>query len=456
MARPGKKRKVLFILEIVILLLFIGGLYVYGQISARLDKIHSPEFKREEVVVNAEAPAMTGFSTYAVFGIDSREAGVELDKSNSDTIIIVSVNNDTKEVKMASLYRDTLIDIGSGKYAKSNSAYAAGGPEQAISMLNTNFDLNITDYATADFSALVEVIDELGGLDIPLSYEELVHMNNYCVETSAVTGKSYTKIEEPDPKPADEAAILGTYHLNGVQATSYCRIRYTASLDMGRSERQRKVIGMIVDKAKTAGLTKIFGVMDKVFPMVSTSLSKNDILQLMPTMIGYSIVGTTGFPEKYTFAKYNQADVIAIESLENEVVSLHKFLYGDSVSYTPSSAVLTKSSELAATLVAGGVTGVTVTETPVETYDTGVDDGSYDTSYDDGSYDTSYDTSTDDGSYDDGSYDTSYDTSTDDGSYDTGMDDGSYDTGTDDGSYDTGTEGSSDFSDGYASSEVTE
>lgn len=75
-------------------------------------------------------------------------------------------------------------------------------------------------------------------------------MNNYCVETSEETGKSYTPVELPDPKPEDEEAIVDTYHLNGVQATSYCRIRYTASLDMGRTERQRRVIQMIVDKAK--------------------------------------------------------------------------------------------------------------------------------------------------------------------------------------------------------------
>ena len=302
MAKPGKKKKVLFVLEIIVLLLFIGGLYVYGQISSRLDKIEQPELKKEKIVVNQEAPKMTGYKTYVLFGIDTRGEGSQYSAQNSDTMIIVSVNNDTKEVRMVSVYRDTLLNVGDDTYTKANAAYALGGPEQAITMLNTNLDLDISDYATADFSALVEVIDDLGGLDIPLSYAEIEHMNNYCVETSKLTGKDYTPLEKPEPKPEDQEAIVGTYHLNGVQATSYCRIRYTASLDMGRTERQRRVLGMLFDKAKIAGLSSIFKIMDDVFPMVTTSLSKQDILGLIPTLIGYKFTDSTGFPQKFKFS----------------------------------------------------------------------------------------------------------------------------------------------------------
>ncbi len=269
-------------IEIVVLLLFIGGLYVYGQLNAKLEKIDQPVLQEDKIKVNpevagidAESSGMTGYTTYALFGIDHRDKNAALGSENSDTMIIASVNNDTKDVKLVSVYRDTLLNLGDGTYSKANAAYAYGGPEQAITMLNTNLDLNITDYATVDFNALVTIIDLLGGLDVPMSYAEIVHMNNYCVETSEETDKDYTPIELPEPQPEDQEAIIGTYHLNGVQATSYCRIRYTASLDMGRTERQRMVIQMIVNKAKTAGLTTIFKIMDEVFPMVTTSLNKN-------------------------------------------------------------------------------------------------------------------------------------------------------------------------------------
>lgn len=433
MSKPRKKsKKILFILEIVVLLLFIGGLFVYGQISAKLDKIDIQEtdLADQDIVTNDQAPQMTGYTTYALFGLDHRSKNEKLNTENSDTIIIASINNDTKAVKLVSVYRDTLLNVKDDTYSKANSAYALGGPTNAVSMLNTNLDLNITDYVAIDFDALVTVVDCLGGLDIPLSYAEIVHMNNYCVETSEETGKSYTPVELPDPKPEDEEAIVDTYHLNGVQATSYCRIRYTASLDMGRTERQRRVIQMIVDKAKKAGLSTIFDIMDQVFPMVKTSVSKTEILKMIPAMIGYSIDETTGFPNDYKFAKVKgSGSVIVPTTLESNVLKMHQFLYGDT-SYTPTQDVLNRSAQI--TNIAGGGdvqdTAPAVTDTPNDATDdsymwqgdTSTDYSSTDTSGDaDYSTDTDYDA---DYSGDDYSTDTDYsgdNSDTDTGDYDT-------------------------------------
>ena len=431
MSKPRKKsKKILFILEIVVLLLFIGGLFVYGQISAKLDKIDIQEtdLADQDIVTNDQAPQMTGYTTYALFGLDHRSKNEKLNTENSDTIIIASINNDTKAVKLVSVYRDTLLNVKDDTYSNAISAYALGGPTNAVSMLNTNLDLNITDYVAIDFDALVTVVDCLGGLDIPLSYAEIVHMNNYCVETSEETGKSYTPVELPDPKPEDEEAIVDTYHLNGVQATSYCRIRYTASLDMGRTERQRRVIQMIVDKAKKAGLSTIFDIMDQVFPMVKTSVSKTEILKMIPAMIGYSIDETTGFPNDYKFAQV-KGSVIVPTTLESNVLKIHQFLYGDA-SYTPTQDVLNRSAQI--TNIAGGGdvqdTAPAVTDTPNDTTDdsytwqgdTSTDYSSTDTSGDaDYSADTDYDA---DYSGDDYSTDTDYsgdNSDTDTGDYDT-------------------------------------
>ena len=402
MSKPRKiRRKVLFILEIIVLLLFIGGLYVYGQISAKLDKIDIQEtdLQEQDIVTNDQAPQMTGYTTYALFGLDHRSKNEKLNTENSDTIIIASINNDTKAVKLVSVYRDTLLNVKDDTYSKANAAYALGGPAQAVNMLNTNLDLNITDYVSIDFDALVTVIDCLGGLDIPLSYAEIVHMNNYCVETAEETGKSYTPVELPEPKPEDQEAIVGTYHLNGVQATSYCRIRYTASLDMGRTERQRRVIQMIVDKAKKAGLSTIFDIMDQVFPMVKTSVSKTEILKLIPAMIGYCIDETTGFPQDYKFATV-KGSVIVPTTLDSNVLKLHQFLYGNT-NYTPTQDVLNKSAQIAAIVGGGQVqdTAPAVTDAPNTTTDNsytweGSTDTSADYSYDDTDYgnDTSDDT----------------------------------------------------------------
>ena len=352
MARPKSKiKKILFAVEIIVLLLFIGGLYVYGQMNSKLDKINQPVLDDSKIKVNQEVQdsidsqesTLTGYTTYALFGIDHRDKNTALGGENSDTIIIASVNNDTKDVKLVSVYRDTLLNLGNDTYSKANAAYAYGEAEQAITMLNTNLDLNISEYATVNFNALTTIIDDLGGLDMDMSYAEIVHMNNYCVETSEETGKDYTPIELPD-RPDDIEAVQYHYHLNGVQATSYCRIRYTASLDMGRTERQRRVIQMIVSKAKSAGLGKIFKIMDDVFPMVTTSMTKDEILQLLPTLIGYSVDDTTGFPTSYKFSNV-KGSIIVPTTLETNVIELHKFLYGDEA-YTPSATVKANSEKI--------------------------------------------------------------------------------------------------------------
>ena len=442
MSKPRKKRrKVLFILEIIVLLLFIGGLYVYGQISAKLDKIDIQEtdLQEQDIVTNDQAPQMTGYTTYALFGLDHRSKNEKLNTENSDTIIIASINNDTKAVKLVSVYRDTLLNVKDDTYSKANAAYALGGPAQAVNMLNTNLDLNITDYVSIDFDALVTVVDCLGGLDIPLSYAEIVHMNNYCVETAEETGKSYTPVELPEPKPEDQEAIVGTYHLNGVQATSYCRIRYTASLDMGRTERQRRVIQMIVDKAKKAGLSTIFDIMDQVFPMVKTSVSKTEILKLIPAMIGYCIDETTGFPQDYKFATV-KGSVIVPTTLDSNVLKLHQFLYGNT-NYTPTQDVLNKSAQIAAIVGGGQVqdTAPAVTDAPNTTTDNSYTwEGSTDTSADYSYDDTDYSDNTD---YTDYGNDTSDDTDYSGGGDDSNTDysGGGDDSGNDDsGAGDTG------------------
>ncbi len=360
-------RKVLFAIEILVLAAVLGGLYYYNQITSRIETIiETPEATvndegvlQSEPLKNEDVPKMHGFKTIALFGIDHRDQNEALSGENSDTMIIASINYDNEEIRLVSIYRDTLLNIGDDIYAKANAAYAYGGPRQAITMLNTNLDLDITEYVTIDFNALAAAVDALDGLDIPLSYAEIVHMNNYCIETSEETGRDYTPVPLPEPKPEDQEAIVDTYHLNGVQVTSYCRIRYTASLDMGRTERQRRVIQMLVTKAKETGLTKSFDIMDEVFPMVKTNMTITEILSMAPSLIGYSIGNTNGFPTDYRFAE-TRGSVIVPTDLISNVAELHKFLYGEE-NYQPTAAVRERS-ETIISIVDGAES--TVQETP--------------------------------------------------------------------------------------------
>ena len=353
--RRGTGRKVLFVVEMLVLLLLVGALFVYTQINKKLDKLdfETQDGEDMEVQVNegvSDNQVLHGYTNVALFGVDKRaeDGGY----GNSDTAIIASINNDTKEIRLVSIYRDTYLRVnedseGNGIYNKFNSAYLIGGPGYATNIINTNMDLDIENYVSVDFSAMATAIDCLGGLDVPLSYEEIEHMNNYCVETSEQTGLDYTPIEKPDPAPADESQILDTYHLNGVQATAYCRIRQTASADMGRTERQRRVLNLMAEKAKSAGLNTLLDIMDEVFPMITTNFSKSELISLGKNILSYQLSENTGFPADFIMGKENTVPVTDLDcviptTLETNVSYLHEFLFGEK-GYKPSGTILKRS-----------------------------------------------------------------------------------------------------------------
>lgn len=348
-------RKILFGVEILVLILLVGVLFLYTQINKRMDSLNFTQAADEqEVQINesvAGSEVLSGYTNIALFGVDKR-AEDEGAYGNSDTAIIASINNDTKEVRLVSLYRDTYMRVdedeyGNGIYNKCNSAYLRGGPMQAVNMINTNMDLDIENYVAVDFSAMATVVDCLGGLDIPMSYEEIEHMNNHCVGTSQQTGMDYTPIEKPDPAPEDQSQILGTYHLNGVQVTAYCRIRQTASGDQGRTERQRLVLDLLAEKAKSAGLTTLNDIVDQVFPLIQTNFSKSQLIRLGTSILTYSMGENTGFPVDYVMGgdltvPVTGLDCIIPTTLETNVKYLHEFLFSDE-DYQPSETVTIRS-----------------------------------------------------------------------------------------------------------------
>lgn len=323
-----KGRMIIFGIEIVVLLILLTGIFVF----AKLNKIKKDEnFKTEDLVRNDEVKKedTAGFTTIALFGLDSRDVEDLGEGVNSDTIMIASINNKTKEVKLASVYRDTYLKIPDEDYNKANSAYCVGGPEKAISMLNMNLDLAIEDYVTINFKALIEVIDALGGIEIDVTEEEVDYINGYMVETSEITGA-----ESPNITSA------GTQTLTGLQATAYCRIRYTTGDDYKRTERQRLVLSKIAEKVKQSDPATLNKVADSVLGDISTSLESTTILKMVADAISYELGETTGFPfTKTTNPDYEPAsDAVYVCGLEYNVSQLHKFLYGEE-NYQVSSTV---------------------------------------------------------------------------------------------------------------------
>lgn len=263
--------------------------------------------------------------TVAFFGIDARDMS-DLSSSNSDVIIIASVNNKTGEIKMASVYRDTCLKTGKSRYKKVNEAYGIGGPKKAIEVLNENLDLQIDDYVAVNWAAVAQAINILGGVDVEISDKEFFYINSYITETVNSTGIGSTHLEH-----------TGMNHLDGVQAVAYCRIRYSDS-DFKRTERQRLVLSLMLEKAKAADWATINNVIETVFPMTASSIDTSNIIYLGKNIFNYKLTETTGFPFDHKEKRVEKLDYVFPDKLVNNVSKLHQFLYGTE-EYDPSDAV---------------------------------------------------------------------------------------------------------------------
>ena len=317
--KKKKHRKLIFALELVLLLVVALGLFAFAQLS-RVGRVNL-----KDIVINSGI-AKSGYRNIALFGVDSREGDLD-SGTNSDTIMVCSINNKSGEIKLVSVYRDTYLDVNDGHYSKANSAYAGGGPERAVNMLNKNLDLDITDFVTVDFNAVIKAVDLLGGIDIDLTDEEVKWLNAYLVETSQVTGVSYENV-----------ASSGTQHLSGIQAMAYCRIRYTEGWDYKRTERQRLVLEKIFAAAQAQGVTGLAGLINTMIPYIKTSLSNTEMLALAANIGKYSITDTQGFPYDKQAADVDAGDCVVPVNLASNVSQLHSYLFGES-SYTPSDTV---------------------------------------------------------------------------------------------------------------------
>lgn len=262
---------------------------------------------------------MEGYTNIALFGVDSRSGGLLEGDNRSDSIIICSIHDRTGEIRLVSLYRDTLLNVGEDVYTKANAAYARGGPEAAINMLNRNLDMNILDFVTVGFEGLAKTIDALGGIELEIDEEEREYLNMYVRDMHKELGtkKDYVKKS-------------GRVQLNGIQATAYSRIRYTAGDDFRRAQRQRTVLKLTLEKAKAASPVTLADVANQVAGDLAMSLSSKEIVSLILKAGKLELVGTEGIPrEEYRGfgSTYEDGEFVLPLTLGDNVCWLHEFLF---------------------------------------------------------------------------------------------------------------------------------
>ena len=325
--KERKKKKKHILLKLLLILLLIAAVFVgYLYYKIRKMQVNGTTI---DVSANDGVTAAEGYTNLALFGVDSIEGSLDSGNNRSDVMIIASINDLTGEIKLASVYRDTWLDIGNDTYAKANAAYAYGGPEQAVQMLNTNWDMDITDYVTIGFEGVAALIDDVGGIDLDIEQDEIEHLNNYQLTMSQELGTTYTPIES-----------AGTQTVNGLQATAYCRIRYTQGNDFKRTERQRTVLTKAIEKLKAASITQQLAVMNDMMDKIRTSLTTSELTALAARAKTYKIADTSGFPtEQLRTTGYigDQSCVIPVHLTDN-VTALHAYLFGTE-GYTPSQTV---------------------------------------------------------------------------------------------------------------------
>ena len=299
----------------------------------------------------SKSPVYSNYSTYVFFGTDSRAAGDDwkTDDStgtegapSSDVIMLLTVNNDTDEAKILSVYRDTMLDVaGDGTdFEKCNTAYRDGGAYGAIDMLEKNLDLHIDGYVTANFMSVADAIDLLGGVDVDIedvktteshkdAGDDVVDiMNNLIDEMNSIYGSSTPHIEH-----------AGKQTLTGLQSVAYSRVRYTEGSDMVRTERQRNVVALMAQKLKSVDTETQHTVLKEMYKKVDTDMAENELMSLFDVLVDYDLGSMKGFPFHLNRLFDDEKGAMYVPcDLETNVAELHSLIY-DNNDYTPSSTV---------------------------------------------------------------------------------------------------------------------
>ncbi len=321
-----KKRVMKILLWIFLTLLIVivaacGTAFWY--VNDKIGRMNQVNLNEEELGIS-ENENLDKYRNIAIFGVDSRDD--DYGKGNrSDCIIIASINTETYEVKLISVYRDTYVQIEGHGLDKITHAYSYGEAPLALKTLNENLDLNITEFVTVNFDAVADAVDALGGIKMQITSAEVQYINGYIDETSRVTGKKSEYITK-----------AGTYTLDGVQAVAYSRIRYTSGGDYKRTERMRDVISAMIDKLKTKSVTQINEIADTILPKVYTNLKLTDLLSMLPALASFNISESAGWPYDNKGAMINNISYGIPVTLESNVKKLHQEIFDDQDYEVPS------------------------------------------------------------------------------------------------------------------------
>lgn len=317
-----KKKKMnkglkIFLIILFVLVIFILGLGVAGYtfVNGKIGKMQKENIDTTAVGINEETKQeLKGYRNIALLGIDSRADDYGLG-NRSDCMIIASINQETNAVKLISVYRDTYVYVtenGTKRLDKITHAYSYGGAQNTLKSLNEAMDLNITEFVTVNFDAVIAAVDSLGGVYIDIDESEIKYVNDYIDATS-----------ESSRVKSSHITHSGRQKLDGVQAVSYTRVRYTAGGDYKRTERMRTVVEAMLSKAKTLNVGQLNSFADTILPKIRTNISTSEIWGLIPKLASFKVTESIGWPydtKGITLDRWYGVPV----TLQSNVERLHK------------------------------------------------------------------------------------------------------------------------------------
>jgi len=270
--REKQKKKAsgskVFLCLILVFALIVGALSVagYAYVKSLTERVDYKPLETNQYIPASKLMRKEGVRNILLVGVDARE-GEENDQTRSDTMMLLTIDDNNNQIKLTSFLRDTYINIPDYAWAKLNAAQARGGIQLLVDTLEFNYGVNIDSYVLVNFSMFTTIIDSIGGIDVEITDKEADYINS----------KDHMTPDEEKAFPEEISG--GMNHFDGAQALWYARIRYLDS-DFMRTQRQRKVISAIISKAKKANIKTLMETADRIVSMVETDIDSDGLMNL--------------------------------------------------------------------------------------------------------------------------------------------------------------------------------
>ena len=312
-------KKIVLILIGIILLIGLSG---FGYVYSKLNKMYVKDEVVKDIENTEEATIVDGITNILLVGTD----GEYVEKGNrSDGIMLITIDSKNKDIKLSSIARDTYVDIPGYSTEKLTHAYAYEGIDLLKEVFKENFDLDIDKYIAVNFVSFMDIMDELGGVEVNVEEKDIKEINKYI-------DACYGYYKNKDEKEKEYIKEAGVQRLNGYQALAFSRIRYTDSA-FARDNRHREVAQSVYKEFAQKGVDTYKRCADIVLNNTKTNISPMEMMNLAYTVLKINDKDIEQF--QFPLAEHRKGHIISKQKgwvlewdKEPNLEAWHKFIFG--------------------------------------------------------------------------------------------------------------------------------